>query len=132
MALHRNEYSSPIWKRARPVTGWLMWRQPWTCPPHGLRRGGGSSWYKQPGETQPRAHTRPNAGLMLGQRLRRWPDIKPAFGYHLLFAVILEIAGSRDSFTWVCSLYPITPPGEIVGPQVYPSLQWHVLQGPIM
>ena len=25
----------------------------------------------------------PNAGLMLGQRLRRWPNVKPTFGQYL-------------------------------------------------
>ena len=28
----------------------------------------------------------PNAGLMLGHRLRRWPNIKPAVGKCLMFA----------------------------------------------
>ena len=30
---------------------------------------------------------RPNAGLMLGQRLRRWPNINPAFGQSLVIYV---------------------------------------------
>ena len=31
----------------------------------------------------------PNASLMLGQRLRRWPNIKPASGQRRVFAVCL-------------------------------------------
>ena len=32
----------------------------------------------------------PDAGLMLGQRRRRWPSIKPTSGKHLLFAGIFH------------------------------------------
>ena len=34
---------------------------------------------------------RPNAGLMLIQRLRRWPSLKTALGKHLVFAGLLVI-----------------------------------------
>ena len=48
-----------------------------------------------------RSETLPNAGLMLGQRRRRWPGIKPALGEHLVFAGIVLYTFFDPAFTTV-------------------------------
>ena len=35
----------------------------------------------------------PNVGLMLAHRLRRWPNIRPTLGQHLVFAGLDQLAG---------------------------------------
>ena len=43
-----------------------------------------------------------NVGLMLGHRLRRWPNIKPTLVWRLVFAGTLELTCRSAAQTWGC------------------------------
>ena len=47
---------------------------------------------------------RPNAGIMLAHRPRRWPNINPTFGQRLVFAGLDQVLAKRGS----CSLVKLT------------------------